>query len=252
MTAGALDVVMEVLEDQVDPPEHDGAADALTDDLLRRLDASIDALWSQARSGDLWRHVEANGFDRELYRILMVQIYHYTRHNSVNQAVAVLRADPDQMGLLRFVYRHAQEELGHEKLALHDLRAIGLLGKDEPITDAPLPATDALINYIYSVALREGPVARLGYSYWAENVYEHIAPMLGRARTSLGLTDREMAFFVAHADIDEDHSQDVVRAIRRAVTTHEQADAVHRVAVTTLWLTLALMDQAYLAWAGAA
>jgi pyrroloquinoline quinone (PQQ) biosynthesis protein C len=61
-----------------------------------------------------------------------------------------------------------------------------------------------------------------------------------------------MAFFVAHADIDEDHSQDVVRAIRRAVTTHEQADAVHRVAVTTLWLTLALMDQAYLAWAGAA
>jgi len=76
--------------------------------------------------------------------------------------------------------------------------------------------------------------------------------MLGRARTSLGLTDREMAFFVAHADIDEDHSQDVVRAIRRAVTTHEQADAVHRVAVTTLWLTLALMDQAYLAWAGAA
>ena len=52
----------------------------------------------------------------ELYRLTMVQIFHYTRHNSINQAVAAFRAEPEQLSLLRFVYGHAREELGHEKM----------------------------------------------------------------------------------------------------------------------------------------
>ena len=39
----------------------------------------------------------------------------------------------------------------------------------------PLPATEALVGYLYYVALRYGAVARLGYSFWAEGVYGHIA-----------------------------------------------------------------------------
>ena len=233
--------------DAVAEPES-AVSTGLHDELFGRLDASVDELWAQARQGDFWRHVEEHGFDRELYRITMSQIYHYTRHNSVNQAVAALRTEPEQIGLLRFVYSHAREELGHEKLVLHDLRAVGLLAADGSVTDPPLPATDALVSYIYGVALREGAVPRLGYSYWAETVYEHIGPLLARARESLGLTDREMAFFVAHSEIDAKHAVEVQHAIRRAVRTQDQADAVHRVAVTTLWLTIALLEQAYAAW----
>ncbi|MCL9760299.1 iron-containing redox enzyme family protein [Frankia sp. AiPa1] len=219
-----------------------------TDDLFDQLDGAISRLWAQARDGAFWRHVTAHGFDRDLYRITMTQIYHYTRHNSVNQAIAAFRAEPEQIGLLRFVYSHAGEELGHEKLVLHDLRAIGLLGPDEDVDEQPLPATDALVNYLYGVALREGPVARLGYSYWAETVYEHIGPILGRARTSLGLDDRQMAFFVAHSEIDSKHAAEVRHAIQRAVTSPAQAAAVLRVAVTTLWLTISLLDQSYAQW----
>ncbi len=137
-------------------------------------------------------------------------------------------------------------------MVLHDLRAIGLLEPDESITEAPLPATDALVNYLYGVALREGPVPRLGYSYWAESVYDHIAPLLARARESLDLTDRDMAFFVAHAEIDSKHAVEVQHAIRGAVRTPADADAVYRVATTTLWLTVMLLEQAYDEWALAA
>jgi pyrroloquinoline quinone (PQQ) biosynthesis protein C len=226
-----------------------GANDSvLHRELFERLDRSIDELWAQASNGEFWRHVLTHGFDRELYRITMTQIYHYTRHNSVNQAVAAFRADPDQIGLLRFVYGHADEELGHEKMVLHDLRAIGLLGPDDGIDEPPLPAVDALINYLYGIALREGPVARLGYSYWAESVYEHIAPVLLQARKSLQLTDQEMAFFVAHAEIDAKHAVEVQQAIRKSVRTAGQAEAVHRVAVTTLWLTISVLDHAFTQW----
>jgi hypothetical protein len=34
----------------------------------------------------------SRGFDSELYRMVMVQIFRYTRHNSINQAVAAFRA----------------------------------------------------------------------------------------------------------------------------------------------------------------
>jgi hypothetical protein len=220
----------------------------LNRELFERLDRSVDELWAHAVGSEFWQHVLAHGFDRDLYSITMTQIYHYTRHNSLNQAAAAFGADPDEIGLLRFVYGHADEELGHEKMVLHDLRAIGLLGPDDSIGEPPLPATDALINYLYSIALREGPVARLGYSYWAESVYGYIAPMLLEARRSLQLTDQEMAFFVAHAEIDSKHAAEVRQAIEKSVRTDAQAEAVHRVAVTTLWLTISVLDHALIHW----
>jgi pyrroloquinoline quinone (PQQ) biosynthesis protein C len=239
----------QVAHDFEDPRVSADAVWPLADELFARLETAIGDLWGRARDGRFWTHVLENGFDRSLYRLVMVQIYHYTRHNSINQAAAAFGAAPEQIGLLRFVYTHAREELGHEKMVLHDLRAIGLLGPDETIADPPLPATDALINYLYGVALRQGPIARLGYSYWAESVYGHIAPLLARARESLNLTDREMAFFVAHAEIDSKHAVEVEHAIRGSVRSQADADAVYRVATTSLWLTVMLLEQAFDEWA---
>jgi hypothetical protein len=239
MTNGTVDAV---------PAPADTTDSTLHRQLFERLDRSIDELWTHASNSEFWQHVLTRGFDRELYRIAMTQIYHYTRHNSLNQAVAAFGADPDEIGLLRFVYGHASEELGHEKMVLHDLRAIGLLGPDDGIDEPPLPAVDALINYLYSIALREGPVARLGYSYWAESVYEYLAPILLEARRWLHLTDKEMAFFVAHAEIDSKHVVEVRQVIQKSVHTAAQAEAVHRVAVTTLWLTLSVLDQVLAQW----
>ncbi|MFD6395383.1 iron-containing redox enzyme family protein [Nocardia sp. NPDC060249] len=225
-----------------------GFVEGVADALFADLDYTISRMWGNSRKGKLWTHVEAHGFDRELYRLLMVQIYHYTSHNATNQAVAAFRATPAQLSLLKFVLEHAREELGHERMVLHDLRAVGLLEKGQTVDDRPLPATDALIGYLYGVALREGPIARLGYSYWAEAVYEHIAPLMAVARESLGLTDRDMSFFVAHAEIDTKHADEVREAIRKSVHTPEQAEGVLRVASTTLSLTHLLMDQAFEAW----
>ena len=251
MSGAACDTVVDVhdLSDEVDQGQTVEST-GIAEDLISRLDATIEDLWAKARRGPFWKHVvDGQQLDPELYRILMCQLYHYTRHNSVNQAVAAFGADPDQIGLLRFVYGHADEELGHEKMVLHDLRAIGLLGRTERVAESPLPATEALINYLYGVALRQGPVARLGYSYWAESVYGYIGPVLAQARRSMGLIDAQMAFFVAHAEIDSKHADEVAATIRRWVRSEEDAEAVHQVAVTTLWLTIGLMEQAYESWA---
>jgi hypothetical protein len=219
-------------------------SEALCEELFQRLDRSVAGLWADAKDRPFWRHIVSKGFGPDLYRLVMLQIFHYTRHNAINQAAAALRVNPDDRTLLRFVCNHARDELGHERLIVHDLRSIGLLG-GEAIEDAPLPATDALINYLYGVVLREGAVPRLGYSYWAESVYQHIGPLLLAARDSLALTRDNMMFFSVHAELDVRHAGEVKNAIRRAVTTPQHATDVHRVAVTSLWLTIQLLEQAF-------
>jgi hypothetical protein len=223
----------------------------IADDLFLRLDATIEALWQQAKDSAMWQHVTRHGMPADLYRDLMVQVYHYTRFNSLNQALTAIGVSPEERPLLRFIYRHADGELGHEQMVVHDLRSAGLLGRDLEIDDLPrLPATEALIGYLAGLSLRSGAgaVARLGYSYWAESVYDHIAPVLGAARTSLALHDRQMTFFVAHSSVDEGHAQEVRHIVAKVVRTLEQADAVLATAHTTLWLTLEILDQAFHAW----
>jgi pyrroloquinoline quinone (PQQ) biosynthesis protein C len=173
----------------------------------------------------------------------MLQVYHYTRFNSINQAACAFSADPGQTTLLRFVYKHALEELGHEKMVLRDLESIAALPASLP---APLPPTQALIAYLNDVAIRLGPIARLGYSYWAEEVYGHIQPILNKFRVDLGLKDEQMTFFVAHSTIDEKHSEEVRLAMQRAVKTDEERAQIKEVARVTLYLTGQLLEESLL------
>lgn len=212
---------------------------------FNELDAIVEAGWARIKQGEYWKFSVANTTPAALYQQVMLQVYHYTRYNSVNQAACAFSADPEQTSLLRFVYKHALEELGHERMVLRDLEAVGLLPEEIP---APLAPTQALIAFLNDVAIRKGPIARLGYSYWAEDVYEHIQPILDRFRNDLNLRDEVMTFFVAHSTIDEKHSEEVRLAMERAVKTEEDRRLVREVARVTLWLTGQLLEEALRAY----
>ncbi len=96
------------------------------------------------------------------------------------------------------------------------------------------------------MAIRQGPVARLGYSYWAEEVYGHIQPILNKFRLDLGLVDEQMTFFVAHSSIDEKHSEEVRVAMQRSVKTGEERARIKEVARVTLYLTGQLLEESFL------
>lgn len=219
----------------------------MTEQFLKVLEEEVTQGWREIHDGPFWCHMKENGLDRELYQVVMVQFWHYTQHNPINQAVAAWRVPPSKMGLLRFCFNHAEEELGHEKMVEHDLRVVGLL--DGALEVPPMRATSALIGYLYSVALMEGAIARLGYSYWAESCYAHAQELLDHMRTDLGLTDQEMSFFVAHAVIDVKHSKEVNEQIERWAVSEEDQAKVLQVAKTTLWLTGQLLDDSYRAYA---
>lgn len=212
----------------------------MTNDFIQNLRAAVDAQWKDIRQGAFWRQIMEQPVTRPLYRDLMLQVWHYSRHNSMNQAVAAYVPAPE--GLLKFVYRHAAEELGHERMVVHDLRSIDLFDEAD-LALPPLPATEALIGYLYYVSLRYGPVARLGYSFWAEGIYEHIQAPFAKICKDLQLTSKNVTFFGAHAEADEEHIKQVEDMIARYAQTPEQQALVTQVAITTLSLTGQLLEQ---------
>ena len=207
---------------------------------VQSLRGTVDAEWARIKQGEFWRRVMEKPVSASLWRDLLLQVYHYSRHNSMNQAVAAFVPAPE--GLLKFVYRHAAEELGHERMVTHDLKSIGLLDEADLVA-APLPATEALIGYLYYVGLRYGPVARLGYSFWAEGAHSHIGELLGKIRSDLKLTSKNVTFFGSHAEADEQHIVQVEDALGRFASTQQEQALVTQVATTTLYLTGQLLEQ---------
>lgn len=205
------------------------------------LQTAVDAEWDKIRQGAYWA-LASQKITPQLYRETLLQIYHYTKHNAINQAVATYKTDQKNLGLLRFMLKHASEELGHENMAKRDLINLGL-ATDADFEQQPLPATQALISYLYSVALEQGGIARLGYSFWAEGSYHQFASLLANAQNTLKLTPENMTFFIAHSTIDAKHADEVNTEIERWAQTPEQQEAVKNVAVTSLYLTGCLLNQ---------
>lgn len=207
---------------------------------IEALDDHLKALWKE-----LLMAPEVAGFltgpairDRRSYALHLTQVYHYTIHTPLNQARVALR-DGLSPKYRRFCLDHAAEEVGHERMALHDLRAMGI---DTAPEDFPLlPATEQKIAYLYWISEHAHPASRLGYSFWAEDSYGAGGPYLQAMKAAMGLSDHQTTFFTSHAAIDTKHVLDVRKALTAACTTDEAWTAVHRAMEQSIRLTFQLL-----------
>ncbi|CAM3863013.1 iron-containing redox enzyme family protein [Vibrio aquimaris] len=207
--------------------------------LINELKEICDYEWSKIKRGQFFKlAMEMDSPD--LYVLAMVQVYHYTKYNSLNQASAVFPESYKNIGLIHFALKHAMEELGHENMAAHDLKSLGI--NEDVLKSPPLPATAALSGYLDSVAMKLGVAARLGYSFWAEDSYEHLQPLLEVCKSRLGLRDDQMTFFIAHAEIDAQHAKEVEMAITKWVTSDIDRENIKQVARVTLNLTGKILE----------
>ncbi|HWN71369.1 MAG TPA: iron-containing redox enzyme family protein, partial [Haliangium sp.] len=159
---------------------------------LDELDRESAAIWSEILSKSrLTAAIEKGTIDRKLFAIYMVETYHYTSHNARNQALVGVRAVGQPPQYIKFCFEHAAEETGHELMALHDVRSLGLTDASFEIPP-PLPDTETLIAYLYWISATGNPLQRLGYSYWAENSYHYINPLLHKLKKRLSLEDNQL------------------------------------------------------------
>lgn len=178
------------------------------------------------------------GKDRRVYALYLTQVYHYAWHTPRNQALVAVNPNTKDLRYMRFCLEHALEETGHELMALHDLRSMGILIND-PVNEMPpaLPATELLIAYLYRVAQNGNPLQRLGYSFWAETSYDYIRDFIDRMGEDMELSKRQMTFFYNHSTIDDKHAKDVENILLHCCNTDDDWKAVEHSAMITLDLT---------------
>ncbi len=50
-------------------------------DFKKRLDNAISREWQHIKNGVFWNNIMSKPVDSEVYKLMMEQIFHYTRHN---------------------------------------------------------------------------------------------------------------------------------------------------------------------------
>lgn len=202
-----------------------------------------DAAWASILTDANWAaFISAGNFDVRLYGIYLVETYHYVMHNPRHQALVGALCKDQPFKYIKFCYQHAEEETGHEMMAYHDLASLGFGNSPIPIP-APHSSTEVFIAYLYWVSTHGNPLRRLGYSFWAEDSYGYIAPLLQRLKETLRLEGSQMTFLVSHASIDEKHAQDIEEMVGTLCRSDEDWQAVEEVMRTSLKLQSEMLEQ---------
>jgi len=213
---------------------------------ISALERQIEDAWHDLlKNSSFVSGIRSGDFDPRLFGIYLLETYQYTSHNARNQAIAGARTLDRDPSYLKFCFEHAAEETGHELMALHDFSALGFERESIDNLPAPLPATEILIAYLYWISFQGNTVQRLGYSYWAENCYRYINPLIKSVQSQLGLKDNQLTFFIAHGSIDVVHAREVVKVLDHHCKTDADWKAVERVMLTSLRLTGNMLEEVW-------
>lgn len=136
--------------------------------------------------------------------------------------------------------RHASSEIGHEQLAIDDLKHLGVDTTNIEISQ-PLPQTAAFTAYGFYVMSRKNPIGYLGYLYFLEYLPTHYGQVFGKALTDAGIPEVAMSFLKDHMSADMGHNKMMKKYISKLV--HDEADV--NAVISTLKTTAVLYCQLY-------
>jgi pyrroloquinoline quinone (PQQ) biosynthesis protein C len=173
--------------------------------------------------------IAAGDANREQYAAYLVNVYNYAQHSPRVIALAGSRCAGAHPELANYLFRHASEELGHEKWALGDLRSLGF-EEDQIKASRPTPSCAAMVGLEYFVAGHSNPVGLFGWLYALEALGDDIAHAVANqvaAKLSAG-ANAAVAFLRGHGDADHEHARAIEDHVLRYVTTpDDRADVLH-------------------------
>ncbi len=166
------------------------------------------------------------------YASYLSQVFHHTRENPQIQALATVYFRGHQRAAIKRFFRHASSEIGHDLLALEDLRALGVDTRGLS-SENPLPETAALIAFPFYQIQYISAVGYLGYLYFLEFLPTGNGGRLMDAVAACGVPRSAMRFLRDHATIDVAHNQLMEGYARTLLTTEQElACAVYAMRAT--------------------
>jgi pyrroloquinoline quinone (PQQ) biosynthesis protein C len=150
------------------------------------------------------QHAIRNGASRSLYLDFLSEAYHHVKHTFPLLALAASRTSDQryQDALVEYM----EEERGHEKWILDDIRAVG--GKPDAVrTGTPGAPCQIMVGYAYYAIEHISPYAFLGSVHVLEGMSVMLADKLADAlKNSLGQdSDAGFTYLRTHGSLDTDH-----------------------------------------------
>lgn len=159
------------------------------------------------------------------YAAILRQIFHQARENPQIQAYATARFRGRQRESIKRFLQHATAEIGHDRMALDDLAALGVDTRAVP-DERPAPATIALTSFAYYQCSHLNPVGYLGYLFFLEFMPTTSGERYVQALARLGVPEKAMGFLLEHAKVDVHHNRLMERYVQDLVVTADDRDAV--------------------------
>ncbi len=150
------------------------------------------------------QHAIRLGSSQSLYIDFLTEAYHHVKHTFPILALAASRTFDEryQNALVEYM----EEERGHEKWILDDIRTVG--GNPEAVRNGtPGIPCQVMVGYAYYAIEHVSPYAYLGSAHVLEGLSVLLADKLADAlKTSLGLqSDAGFTYLRTHGSLDVDH-----------------------------------------------
>jgi Iron-containing redox enzyme len=171
------------------------------------------------------RRLQEGNISLAHYAAYLTQVFHHTRENPQIQALATVYFRGHQRAAIKRFFRHASSEIGHDQLALDDLRELGATVDALPFQN-PLPETTALISFPFYQIHNLNPVGYLGYLYFLEFLPTGSGGALMDALAGAGVPRTAMRFLHDHATIDVAHNRMMETYAETLITTERELRSV--------------------------
>ncbi len=171
----------------------------------------------------------AGQLDPRLYVAYLTNVFHYAQHSATVIALAGSRCVASHPALAQYLFKHADEELGHEQWALDDLAALGVPA-ERVRASRPVPACAAMVGYEYFIAGHANPVGLFGWLYTLEAMGDELGGRIAQAAAPrlAGAGGRGVKFLAGHGVADHDPTADLTRMISTHVAeAADKADVDH-------------------------
>ncbi|WP_028634380.1 TenA family transcriptional regulator [Pseudomonas parafulva] len=178
----------------------------------------------------------------EAYVAFLAQAYHHVRH-TVPLMMACGARLPSRLEWLRgAVCEYIEEEYGHERWILDDIRACG--GDPQQVAASrPALPIELMVAYLYDTIARGNPVGLFGMVNVLEGTSIALATQAaGSLQSSLGLPDQAFSYLSSHGALDQDHMA-TYRSLMNRLDQPDDQQAVIDAANVVYRLYTAMFEQ---------
>lgn len=163
----------------------------------------------------------------EEYLQFLTQAYHHVKHTVPLLMAVGFRLRMDQEPFREAIAEYIEEELGHQRWILDDIRAAG--GNAELAqASKPLPATELMVAYAYDTITRINPMAFFGMVLVLEGTSINLATAAAeRIQKQLGLPDSAFSYLRSHGSLDQEHMVFFEKLMNSISSAQDQSDICH-------------------------